>query len=1184
MAAAGAQTQDADSPREDAGRRKHMPRDNMEVLHRLHHPLPTEQDQEEHRRDSDPGQGDPDRRKHGPVKCPNYTILLKNGQTCERSGSSEPGQREPPGQQGDHNAHRQYTKVPKKGKTHHNGDEPHETLDELSSYVQLTDLVVLATARTTWPTDDDDPFQEGWEPVWYATILADGHELQRSGIDTLTFADAIDRAIASRNDNRYADEARGWAAGLRKRWLRRPQYGRPHRWGPHPPEYAEEFATDVENMMRARWLRELCPEAVMNRACEGSRIAAGFADPSCSSEALEREWHEARNRHLSRSRTPQRRHALAAGPRPPDNQGGGPSRRRMLEEDLSCWDSEVRMHLLHYGTQASQEANVEDETGTNSPRRLLGRRVSTTTTTEEADEPDLSALVVRKWLLKKKGKGGYMRRLVDNPAAWKQGPGVKDMGDAHFIWRAMLQLESDEECEDAEPQRMPGFINDPVWSSVWETLMNQSEPAFRLMRRALPGFLELVGQDLQSIVDQVAHQRGIADDAEEDEGEQASASTARPGREAEETDEVQVQVEEEQADGEPDLSTLMQSKSKVAGGRSSPAGRAPDSDPGQPGEGGRELIPGEVPETVTEPKNDEQSSSIRSLTRECNSKLCVLRDELEEQWYQGMEVNCAINKLRAECTAGLRDVELQECTHILQQLLAVIPPEHQRPQPTGRPESDWPLSPSQQQWVMTTAQQVRQLTTLSAQPDDGEEVAMMQRTLTGTLFAETPHLAKSLNQAIQQRAADVPEWDSVHAVLVAHAGKPKAALCGAPIYGREEWLRRWTARLLIRGGIANEPLEPERASSSHEIPVPAREETPEEQQERLARQQNEEDAQLYRWHQREVAREEQQRAREAQLRDRATLQAHLGWSSAPPGKKIRVTVEMRSTTASKYSEWEVGEGDEIKIKLGISMVEHGGNHIHEGRKVDREIGTRELLRREQQLVEQMQHDQTRPGDEDKPEDKRQSWSTNDPNLQPHYQAWREGRTDFKGLVERVGEDAAVYLVEAAEVAQLELDTVPDMDVSARDEWLRGEDVDNILTRPACIADYYRWAEGDLMESDVVDKWGGQVKRAFHAWFIAGGPPQHPEDGGEAAPLAERTEMEEEAHNQALDAPDLPEGEGGIPDTMDEMETVPWEPPAWDIYVPYSNVPPGDRRAEEEGSDEHRRRDGIRKWGSPSSGS
>ena len=278
------------------------------------------------------------------------------------------------------------------------------------------------------------------------------------------------------------------------------------RWGPHSPEYVEEFAQEVGKKLRTRWLRLLCPQAVTNRACETAGTQADYDDPSCSREALHQEWKEARNRRLSRSRTPQRQHAKAAKPCPgPEQQSDG-------------------------------------------------------------EEPDVMALVVKKWLLKRKD-GKTLRRLIDNPAAWRSGPGVsvttstrslltkrappatgttrpippktsqqacgpeaseqehslleiekeKEEGpmddlDAKFVWRSMLGLESDEDYEDEQPERMPGFVNEPTWSSVYETLMSHTEAHFRTMRAALPGCMQMIQGGLQSIVDQVSSDRGIPDE------------------------------------------------------------------------------------------------------------------------------------------------------------------------------------------------------------------------------------------------------------------------------------------------------------------------------------------------------------------------------------------------------------------------------------------------------------------------------------------------------------------------------------------------------------------------------------------------------------------------------------------------------------------------------------------------
>ena len=144
----------------------------------------------------------------------------------------------------------------------------------------------------------------------------------------------------------------------------------------------------------------------MNRACEHAKAEAGFPDPSCSAEALEREWREARNKELSRSRTPQRQHPLASRPCPPTTREREPNRKRALEEGISHSDC---------------AAGSRDE---HERRQLLSGRSEVGADRHEVEEDsDDMALVVKKWVLKKKS-GGYIRRLVANPAAWTEGPGV----------------------------------------------------------------------------------------------------------------------------------------------------------------------------------------------------------------------------------------------------------------------------------------------------------------------------------------------------------------------------------------------------------------------------------------------------------------------------------------------------------------------------------------------------------------------------------------------------------------------------------------------------------------------------------------------------------------------------------------------------------------------------------------
>ena len=576
--------------------------------------------------------------------------------------------------------------------------------DEVSK-MQALRGVSLTAALLGGSAAFEDAFYDGEEPRWFLMMLEDGYELQRSGLDMSEVSNAIEQAIMAKNDPRYECDAGKWAAGLRRRWLSEPQTGRPLRWGPRPPDYIQEFASEVAEhwRMRKRWLRELCPTAVANRACERARIDAERPDVACSREALDKEQQEAQAQRLSRSRSPQRKHATVAHP-----------------EQRPHSRPSVQRRLLSQKPKANQEENDSER--------------------EQDHDGEESALVVRKWYLKKKtGGGGYLRRLVSNPAAWNPGPGVtvtkttrhllpmagrsggsasssdnrpwrsrecrtstaadpgetrtsegetaesepQDIEDAQFIWRAMLQLDSDEEAETDEPGRMPGFINEPYWSSVWETLNDQSEPAFRLMRQALPGFIHLLGQELQNIVDQVSHRRGIDEDGEADrQNEPGSASAGRPGASASSPDEVEVLVEDED-----DLAGLTQKDLST---------RPPKKHEGAE----RDRMDGH-----------EQAHPKR---RELNSKICQYRDDLEQRWVNGDAVGGMLEALGR--ALGLHSKE-QECTQAQEILMAVA---------AVVPASEWclatttprPLSPAQEKWVTELAAIIREMMQTTSEVGD----------------------------------------------------------------------------------------------------------------------------------------------------------------------------------------------------------------------------------------------------------------------------------------------------------------------------------------------------------------------------------------------------------------------------------------------------------------------------------
>ena len=85
-------------------------------------------------------------------------------------------------------------------------------------------------------------------------------------------------------------------------------------------------------------------------------------------------------------------------------------------------------------------------------------------------------------------------------------------------------------------------------------------------------------------------------------------------------------------------------------------------------------------------------------------------------------------------------------------------------------------------------------------------------------------------------------------------------------------------------------------------------------------------------------------------------------------------------------------------------------------------------------------------------------------------------------------------------------------------------MEELLAQTACKADYARWCRGDLRQADLVDKWGGEVRRTFQAWFMAGGGgnEQRGRHDNHQAPPEDATTMLEEMETMSYDA-----GEAGL---------------------------------------------------------
>ena len=246
-------------------------------------------------------------------------------------------------------------------------EQEEEEAEGFSSLQLISTVIWMVGARMT--SAFERPWPLGTEPVWWTNLLEEGFEMQRDGRCMWEIAQRLETAVASRDDDRYKEGVAIWLDGLKRRWDEENQAQLPPRGGPTSDEQCEEFVVSSEAIIRRKWLEALCPVACNNWSLERYfREFSMSSSPNGDHMRDEAELEEAQVSRLSRSRTPQRRwRDPARGPRPID-------------------------------------------------RRLLNRREG------EGDNEELS-LVVKKFLLKKKDSK-HLRRLIDNPAAWRQGPGV----------------------------------------------------------------------------------------------------------------------------------------------------------------------------------------------------------------------------------------------------------------------------------------------------------------------------------------------------------------------------------------------------------------------------------------------------------------------------------------------------------------------------------------------------------------------------------------------------------------------------------------------------------------------------------------------------------------------------------------------------------------------------------------
>ncbi|CAE7872476.1 unnamed protein product [Symbiodinium necroappetens] len=839
--------------------------------------------------------------------------------------------------------------------------------DDTSSFQQLYLVVALAKANSVMGFDRPWPIDT--EPVWWQNLLEEGFEMQRTGFCMWTLADRVEEQARARMDERYSIGIANWIDGWRMRWDEESQVGRAVRWGPINEQEYEEYVLHAENVLRKKWLEHTFPVACNNWALE--RYFAEFGlhgTPDGEHRRAREEEEEARNTRLSRSRTPQRR--------------GQPS------------------------ASSSRDAT----------RGLLNRR--------NMEETEEMALVVKKFLLKKKDAKSF-RRLVDNPEAWRSGPGVTvttstrgtegvaaTVGEGYEqrteteagsrrqgVWqcgncgadRTMLRLDTDSDFEDETPMHMPGFLNEPTYSTVYETLQDKTPAEFQTMAAALSNFVGLVHSDLQAIVARVGHERGLpvsgpTEDTEEgtearstaEEADTSTGAACAPSTEPQEIEAEEIEVEIDEDEETLLMQTQAEAKARASG----------------------------------TPKN------------EAHRRLLQLRDWLEARWAEGHHVDDMVQAAMDHSQSLLRGssdcARGREWFGLVQ---VVVPPIAHRGQ--GKVQWQW-LTPCQREWVQDVGNEILQL--IQAEKEE-ERASLMQRTLTKMTkeSSANPPIAANLHAELQRmpeqfaqkaarellsrlRAASMTgaDWGQIEAVLVAHslievdeASGPTCAL------NLREWTNQWYQEVLSR-----RPASGNGASSSHEA-VPVQPQAEAGQDPEVEARASEEEAQaradeeLYKWHVRSAARE-------ARREDRAAVLAHMGWSVTRTRRQWMDVVLHNGREEHKIT---VPVQDKETLKLQITPYETVGvEYRYQGVLQDPEVARRQL---QNNMEEQYKQEVER---EESSAKRRRGFNTEDPDIQPHYHMWEQGQLTWRELVDRVGEDAASFIKAAAEVDLKDLET------------------------------------------------------------------------------------------------------------------------------------------------------------------
>ena len=390
-----------------------------------------------------------------------------------------------------------------------------------------------------------------------------------------------------------------------------------------------------------------------------------------------------------------------------------------------------------------------------------------------------------------------------------------------------------------------------------------------------------------------------------------------------------------------------------------------------------------------------------------------------------------------------------------------------------------------------------------AEEPDSEEAEvshLMQRTVTGMLRTSkqgqvmredklalhqelqnhpdglASYLARRLRKRLESEVGKIEDWAALDAVLAANSEGKEICPTGEEMASAETWIATWMQRLSRRG-------RPGRATSSNDPrPILQDDDTQlYEDREREEAEQDQADQALYAWHQQQKAAEEAKRTEEIEL------QARLGTSTRRPRKKVRLTVQVKSKDVPHYSEFEIHEGDELR--LGISLTEGAEGYYVHGQPTS-SADAEDHVRKEEMRLRAGQERQAKS-----------TFNMEDPATKDMYSRWITGRASASEVEALGGRDMVAFFEAVREIDSVQsfpatlpqeedtaaIETKPKAQTLAatiKHNYL-GEQWKRYVSNPEFQGSYRAWTMGTMGDDLVALRYGDGAMALFRHLLNAG---------------------------------------------------------------------------------------------------